>query len=97
MTLLLAILAALNVFTFLLYGWDKWSAQTQTRRTPEKTLWLFTLLGGSIGALAGMRFFRHKTQKASFQLVIALILLLHIVAVIGIVRTFHLSIEGMLP
>lgn len=35
-------------------------------RVPEKTLFLLPLLGGSVGALLGMRVFRHKTKHWYF-------------------------------
>ena len=67
-------LLAINVVTFFFFGIDKLQAQLEKRRTPEKFLWFLTLLGGTPGALAGMNFFRHKTKKISFQLVLMLIL-----------------------
>lgn len=86
--ILLFMFAALNVFTFLLYGWDKLNARSNAWRVSERQLWLFTLLGGSVGALAGMHVFRHKTQKSSFQFVIACILLLHVAIVVLVFRSF---------
>lgn len=38
------------------------------RRVPERTLFLIAALGGSVGVLAGMCFFRHKTKHWSFVL-----------------------------
>ncbi len=70
-------LVAINVVTFFYFGVDKLQAQLQKRRTPEKFLWFLALLGGTLGALGGMHFFRHKTKKVSFQLVLVLILMLH--------------------
>ncbi|MFH1947064.1 MAG: DUF1294 domain-containing protein [Candidatus Magasanikbacteria bacterium] len=40
----------------------------------EKMLWILSAIGGSIGALLAMNFFRHKTKKLSFQAGIATIL-----------------------
>ena len=71
--ILIVYLATINVLTFFWFGLDKLQAQLQTRRTPEKVLWFLSLIGGSLGALAAMKFFRHKTKKGSFQTIFLLI------------------------
>lgn len=71
-------LIILNLITFLYYGVDKAKSRRGNRRISEKTLLLLALLGGSAGALLGMKTFRHKTKKLSFQAWIALILVLQI-------------------
>ena len=43
-------------------------------RVPEKTLLLIALLGGSPGAYAGMKIFRHKTRHRKFSAGIPVIL-----------------------
>ncbi len=53
----------INIVLFLLMGLDKKWAQTQKGRISEKTLILIAFLGGAIGGLAGMLFYRHKTSK----------------------------------
>lgn len=63
---LLLYLAAVNVATFLVYGSDKRRAKKDKRRVPEKTLFLLALIGGSVGAWAGMYAFRHKTRHWYF-------------------------------
>lgn len=78
--LLLSLILALNIFTFALFGYDKWIAGGRARRIPEKVLWTLCLLGGSAGGIAGMYTFRHKTRKTSFQFVLAGIFLLQMVA-----------------
>ena len=55
-------LIAINLVTFAVYGADKRRARRGAWRVPEKTLFLLPLLGGSVGALLGMRGFRHKTK-----------------------------------
>ena len=59
-------LIAINLVTFAVYGADKRRARRGAWRVPEKTLFLLPLLGGSIGALLGMRVFRHKTKHWYF-------------------------------
>ncbi|MCH9740517.1 MAG: cold shock and DUF1294 domain-containing protein [Epsilonproteobacteria bacterium] len=65
----LAYLVAINVTTFLLYGYDKFISSTQSVRVPEWNLHGVALLGGSPAGLASQQLFRHKTLKGSFQLV----------------------------
>ena len=71
-------LISINVITFVVYGIDKWKARNEKWRTPESTLFLLAIIGGSIGALLGMQVWRHKTQHWSFRLGIPLILILQI-------------------
>ena len=72
---LLWYLATVNVVTFTVYGIDKSKARRGAWRIPEKTLFLLPLLGGSVGALLGMKVFRHKTKHWYFVWGIPIILL----------------------
>jgi uncharacterized membrane protein YsdA (DUF1294 family) len=84
-----AYLVSTNVMTLLLYGYDKRQAIIGGTRVPEMALHIGALLGGSPGALLGQRLFRHKTQKLSFQVVFAAIVLLQVAAVYGYWRSVH--------
>ncbi len=75
-------LITVNVLTFLLYGWDKFCAARQMWRVPEKFLLLAAVIGGSVGALAGMMILRHKTQHLKFSYGLPIILVLQIVALV---------------
>lgn len=75
---LLWYLAAVNLVTLALYGIDKAKARRGKWRIPEKTLLLLPLLGGSVGALAGMHLFRHKTKHWYFRWGIPAMLLLQL-------------------
>ncbi len=68
----------INVLTFFYFGIDKLQARGGRRRVSEKSLWILSLVGGSIGGLLGMHYFRHKTKKISFQFVLALIVLVQL-------------------
>ncbi len=72
-------LVLINLFTFFLFAEDKKRARKEMWRIPERTLVLFALFGGSIGALAGMYVFRHKTKKWKFRICIPVILVMQIV------------------
>ncbi len=77
-TVLLVWLAVINLVTFAVYGIDKAKAKRGAWRVPEKTLFLLPLLGGSLGALLGMKVFRHKTKHWYFVWGIPLILVAQI-------------------
>lgn len=75
----ISIIGGLNLAVWLLFGYDKMLAGGGRARIPEYVFYVLTLVGGTLGALAGMILFRHKTQKLSFQAVIALIVALQII------------------
>ncbi len=60
-------LVLINIAAYAAFGWDKHKARQAGWRIPERTLLLFALMGGSIGAWMGMKIFRHKTRKAKFK------------------------------
>ncbi len=70
-------IVAINILTFFVYFADKQRAKKGKWRIKEATLLTLALLGGSVGALAAMYTFRHKTQKLKFKLV-WLFFILHI-------------------
>lgn len=57
----------LNVWTFMVFGFDKLRAEAGSWRIAESTLLSLAFIGGSAGAVAGRRFFRHKTRKQPFS------------------------------
>ena len=71
-------LALINLAAFLAMHRDKQAAQRAARRTPERTLFLLAILGGSLGAMAGMKAFNHKTRHKSFTIGMPLILALQL-------------------
>ncbi len=66
MQFFLCYMIIINIVAFFLMGIDKKKAQLGAWRIPEKTLFLSAIIGGSVGAIAGMRLFRHKTKHRSF-------------------------------
>ncbi len=71
-------LIVINILGFLVMGLDKHKAKMAERRIPENTLFMFTILGGGIGTIAGMYVFHHKTKKMKFKVGMPLILILEI-------------------
>lgn len=72
-------LIVMNLIGFLSMAIDKKKAQAGAWRIPEKTLFLFALLGGSIGSISGMYIWRHKTKHITFVIGMPLILIGQIV------------------
>ena len=73
---------ALSILTLILYGEDKWAAQSGRRRTPENTLHILSLLGGWPGAAIAQSFMRHKSSKQSFRKVYWLTVCLNLAALV---------------
>lgn len=80
MEALIAWLVIVNVFGLAIMGIDKAKAQMDKRRIPERSLFLAAILGGSVGCLAGMYIFRHKTRHKKFTIGIPVIIVLQLVA-----------------
>ena len=76
--LILIYLLIVNAIAFLLMLADKRMAQKKLWRIPESTLLLSAAIGGSIGCLAGMYQFRHKTRHLKFTLGVPAILIAQI-------------------
>lgn len=81
---LAAWLGSLNLAAFAAMGVDKRRAKRGAWRIPERTLFLLALFGGSIGAIAGMWLFRHKTRHWYFVVGMPAILILQIAAATAI-------------
>lgn len=59
----------INIISFIFYGLDKILAIKRSKsRISERWLFIFSLIGGSLGCLLGMFTFRHKTKKIKFYL-----------------------------
>ena len=67
-------LILMNLIGFGLMGIDKQRARRRDWRIPEKVLLGAALLGGSVGAWAGMYLFHHKTRHWYFVVGMPLIL-----------------------
>ena len=82
-------LVIINLVTFFVFGVDKWKAgrkekNAAVRRVPEKTLLILALLGGSAGALLGMKAWHHKTLHKVFRFGVPVILALQIIIPFGL-------------
>ena len=72
----------MNIIGFVIMGIDKAKARKHAWRIPERTLFLVSLLGGSLGTWAGMYIFRHKTRHWYFVIGMPAILIIQIVVAV---------------
>lgn len=89
---LLLYLLVINAAGFLLFFSDKRRAVQNRWRIRESWLMAAALLGGSIGCLAGMYLFRHKTKHKKFTIGIPLILLLEAACAAGLFYWYQTAV-----
>ena len=77
--MLIGYLILINAAAFLLMLIDKYKAKKNKWRISEATLMGAAAIGGSLGAIAGMYTFRHKTKHLKFTMGLPAILALQIV------------------
>ena len=77
--IIISYLVMMNALGLAVMGIDKKRAISNQWRIPEKTLFLVSAIGGSIGTLLGMYLFRHKTKHWYFVIGMPLILAIHLV------------------
>ncbi len=76
-------LIIINLIGFLSMFIDKKKAKWGRWRIPENTLFMYAILGGTVGSLIGMYVFRHKTKKTKFKIGMPALLVLQILAVVA--------------
>ena len=87
--IVLIYLGVINVVTFFLYGIDKRKVKRSKWRIEESTLLWWAVLGGSIGAILGIKIWHHKTQRKKFAVGVPMILLTQIM-IIGLIYYYIL-------
>ena len=82
MELILLYLIIINAAGFLLMLVDKYQARKKLWRIPESTLMTIAAIGGSLGCLAGMYTFRHKTRHTNIVVGIPVILAIQVAIIV---------------
>ena len=89
MNIILGYLLAINIASFFLYGIDKYKAKKGRWRISEAILLLMAVIGGSIGAWAGMRLWHHKTMHKKFKYGIPVIIILQVALAVYLLTNFE--------
>ena len=79
---ILIYLIFINIVGFAMMGIDKKKAKKRAFRIPEASLFIIAIIGGSLGSIAGMYFFKHKTRHWYFVYGMPAIFVLHIILAI---------------
>jgi uncharacterized membrane protein YsdA (DUF1294 family) len=90
-------LLSVNFVAFIYYGFDKAQSRRASRRIPEWVLHGLAIVGGSLGAYAGMRVFHHKTIKGRFRVIFWLIVAAQVVLGVCVMREVWLREEATAP
>ncbi|MBY7143197.1 DUF1294 domain-containing protein [Virgibacillus sp. NKC19-3] len=70
-----------NAITFFLMGRDKTRSKKQQYRIPERTFWILSVCGGSLGCYSGMKVFRHKTKHRSFVIGMPFLIIFQLIGI----------------
>jgi uncharacterized membrane protein YsdA (DUF1294 family) len=89
--LMIASAVLVSAIAYVVYWWDKHSAQTGGGRVAETTLHLLELIGGWPGAFFAQRRLRHKSSKVSFLVVFWLIVAVHQLLAIDFLLDWRIS------
>ena len=84
--ILFGYILVMSIVAFCVCGADKFAAQRQKSRVPEKVLFLLSVLGGSVGMYLGMFTFRHKTKHWYFVVGIPVIILVQAALILYFIR-----------
>ena len=82
-------LLTINIFTMYTFFLDKSKAKNHKWRVKERTLFLLSIMGGSLGALLGMKLFKHKTKHWYFKYGIPAILVIQIALMIYLIIKYN--------
>lgn len=82
MLLVGAYLLCVNLAAYALFAHDKRAAERGARRISEDSLLFVSAIGGSAGAFAAQRLYRHKTRKQPFQSLFRAVVVLQILGLV---------------
>ena len=91
MEMFIVFFVLVNIIAFFLYVIDKRRAEKSKWRISEKVLLFFTLACGGIGALLGMRYAKHKTNRKIFRITVLLGIIIALIPMVHIAHSLTLD------
>ena len=79
--------AVVNGFEFSIFGFDKWCAKRNRKRTPESTFHLMGVLGAFPAIFAGRKIFNHKTSKKNFTIPMWILFILQVLVALAYIES----------
>jgi len=79
----------INVISIILCVTDKLKSKLDGWRIPEKTLFITSLIGGSVGMYATMCLIRHKTKHKRFMIGLPIIIFIQCIVLLGLLYLIH--------
>jgi len=76
--IILGFFIILNLFSFIVVGYDKYQSKNRGWRVAERNIFLMAIVGGAIGIFGGMRLFRHKTKHRKFSYGIPILMIINL-------------------
>ena len=86
---LIVYLALINIWAVIICAKDKIKSRTKGKRIKEKTLFVLSLMGGSVGMYITMLLIRHKTNHKRFILGIPAIIVVQAVIFLYVLNTYY--------
>lgn len=86
-------LLIINLVAFITMWSDKQKAKKKAWRIPEATLFMLAIIGGSIGSIAGMYTFRHKTKHMKFVVFMPVILAVQVLLILAVLLSPLININ----
>lgn len=84
--IIIGLIAICNIIAFALVYFDKQKSIAHAERVPEVSFFIWSIFFASLGVLAGMFVFHHKTRKLNFVFGIGLLAIEQIALTYAIIQ-----------
>lgn len=86
---LICYFTVINLLSVIVCTVDKIKAARHSWRISEKTMWVLSLIGGSVGMYLTMKIIRHKTLHKSFMVGLPVLIALQIAFILILTKLYN--------